>query len=46
MRETFYKFDYEKEELLRGYEDQIEECKKQLEEEELLKNQLKSYCEE
>lgn len=34
MREGFFKYDQEKEEILRGYEEQIEECRKQLEEEE------------
>jgi hypothetical protein len=38
LREAFFKFDKEKENILKGYEDQLEELKKQLDEEESLKN--------
>lgn len=28
MREGFYKYEHEKEEILKGYDNQIEECRK------------------
>jgi hypothetical protein len=34
LREGFFRYENEKEEILRGYEEQIEECRKLLEEEE------------
>jgi len=41
IKETFCKLDNDKEELLKGYEEQLEECKKQLDEEEAIKQQFK-----
>ena len=38
MRDAFFKFDQDKEELLKGYEHQIEECKKQFDEDEQIKS--------